>query len=209
MNSQEKIKKLLNQTVGKIHYNGWNNRTEYGYHSYKIGEVDIRGQRNPAKRIDAYKKYISFDNKIVVDFGCNVGAMLHHMPEVDCGLGFDYDHQCISAANEISKILNLKNLNFMKHDFDKDCYESLNNSLPKFIDIALILSLGSWIQSWKNLYSLCLKKSKLVILEVNNKEEGAPQLDFFRSKGKQIEEIKNASLDDLTGNFRRKTYIIS
>lgn len=209
MNSQEKIKKLLNQTVGKIHYNGWNNRTEYGYHSYKIGEVDIRGQRNPAKRIDAYKKYISFDNKIVVDFGCNVGAMLHHMPEVDCGLGFDYDHQCISAANEISKILNLKNLNFMKHDFDKDRYESLNNSLPKFIDVALILSLGSWIQSWKDLYSLCLKKSKLVILEVNNKEEGAPQLDFFRSKGKQIEEIKNASLDDSTGNFRRKTYIIS
>ena len=53
------------------------------------------------------------------------------------------------------------------------------------------------------------KKSKFIILEVNNEKEGVPQLDFFRSKGKQIEEIKNASLDDSTGNFKRKTYIIN
>ena len=209
MNNQQKIKDLLSQTVGKAHYNGWNNRTTYGYHSYNIGSINIQGQRNPRKRISAFEKYVKLEEKTVVDFGCNVGSMLHHIPGIKKGIGLDFDKDCIFAASEISKILNLNNLNFLQHDFDKDSYKSLLKVLPEIIDVSLLLSLGSWVASWRDLYSICLDKSKTIILEINNMQEGKSQLDFFESANKEIKEVKEASRDDSTGNLKRKTFIIN
>ena len=122
---EEEIKKELTTTVGNSHYNGWHNRTSYGYHSYDLDGVKIVGQRNPKIRLDDMKKFINFKDKNVVDFGCNVGAMLHHLPEIKQGFGFDYDTKCITAGNNIAKILGRDNISFYKHDFDKDGYDNL------------------------------------------------------------------------------------
>ena len=208
MGIEDKIKEELSKTVGNRKYNGWNNRTSYGYHSYNLGGINITGQRNPEMRLNEFKKYVDFTDKVVVDFGCNVGAMLHHLPEIKEGLGFDYDGNCINAATNIAKLIDRDNLKYYTHDFDKNSYNDLTDKINKKPDIILLLSLGSWVKSWEKLYSLALDYNGQVILEINNEDEGKPQLDFFRKKGYEPKMIVNNSLDDSTGNNRRRTYLI-
>jgi 2-polyprenyl-3-methyl-5-hydroxy-6-metoxy-1,4-benzoquinol methylase len=209
MDRAEEIKKQLMSTVGKSHYNGWNNRTTFGYHSYNIDEINVVGQRSPKIRLNDIKKHVNFENKNVIDFGCNVGAMLHHLLEINKGLGFDYDNNCINAANNISNILKRDNLEYMVHDFDRNTYEELKGKIKFKPDIIFILSLGSWVKSWKKLYETCLEYDSEIVLEINNIEEGKPQLDFFKNKGYEPILIVDNSLDDSTGNNRRKTYLIN
>lgn len=202
---QDLIKEQLKKTVGEIHYNGWNNRTTYGYHSYDIGDIHIQGQRNPKMRLDEMRKYVDFKDMYVLDLGCNVGAMLHHLEEIYRGVGLDYDKNCIDAANEISKILGRKRVNFVTADFDKTNTPYLKSN-P---DIIFILSIGSWVKSWKGLYQQCLDTGAKLILETNNDTEGKPQLDFFKEQDCKVELIIDNSNDDCTGNFGRKTYLIN
>jgi SAM-dependent methyltransferase len=196
------IENELKKTVGKYHYNGWNNRTNYGYHSYDIGEIHIQGQRNPKQRLDEIKKFVDFKDKRVLDLGCNVGAMLHHLPEIKLGVGIDYDATCIEAANNISDILGLRNLSFITLDFDKENFEITNA-----YDIIFILSIGSWVKNWREIYQKCLDTGATIILETNNDVEGKPQLEFF--KDCKVECIINHSKDDCTKNNGRKTYLIN
>jgi len=201
---KSEIEAELKKTVGKQHYNGWNNRTTYGYHSYDIGEIHIQGQRNPKMRLDEMRKHVDFKDKTVLDLGCNVGAMLHHLPEIRAGLGVDYDSKCIDAAIKIANILGRKNLLFSINDFDKNKGWVVPNA-----DIVFLLSIGSWVKSWRELYQKCLDTGAKIILETNNDEEGKPQLEFFEKQGCEIKCIINHSKDDCTGNFGRKTYLIN
>lgn len=208
-NTINNIKDKLKNTVGNNHYNGWYNRTVYGYHSFNIYNINIIGQRNPLQRINLFRKYISFENKKVIDFGCNNGGILFHLPEISFGIGYDYDEKCINFANNLSKILNYNNtLKFIQKDLNnfnllKD--QDINNQK---IDIIFLLSLGSWVKNWKTLYINCLNKTEYIILETNNDKEGKSQLELFRNKGCKIEMIIDNSKDDITGNNRRKSYLI-
>lgn len=208
MDRKKKIEELLKSTTMNTMYNGWNNRTNFGYHSYKIDEIQIQGQRDPSQRINDMKKFIDFNDKVVLDFGCNVGAMLHHLPEIKKGIGFDYDTKCISVANEISGILDRDNLNFHVHDFDLNRIEYAHGKIGKSPNLIFLLSLGSWIKKWEELYEFCLSLGGKIILETNNDQEGEKQLEFFKSRGKNLKMIIDGSLDDFTGNNRRKTYLI-
>jgi len=206
---EDQIKSELIKTTNTSNYNGWNNRTRYGYHSYNINEVNILGQRNPKIRLDIFKKFITFSDKNVLDFGCNVGAMLHHLPEIKEGIGFDFDLNCINAANNISKIFGYENHKFFAHDFDKDTYDDLRKKINFKPDIIFLLSLGSWVKSWKELYDLCLEYDEIcILLETNNDDEGIPQLEFFEQRGIIPTLILDNSLDDCMNNNKRKTYLI-
>lgn len=207
---QSKIKSQLRSTQGKRLYNGWdNNRTLYGYHSYNIDDINIIGQRNPKARLDEFRKHIDFCGKKVLDIGCNVGAMIHHLHEIEEGIGLDFDERCISAANNISQILDQTNTKFLVHDCDKESYDILNEKISFKPDVIFLLSLGSWIKSWKQLYEMCLNYEDVsIVLEINNEVEGKPQLDFFVDKGFTPQLILDNSLDDTTGNNLRKTYYI-
>lgn len=207
---QKKIKSELRSSVGYGLYNGWgNNQTIYGYHSYTLDDVNITAQRNSKMRLNEFKKFIDFTDKNVLDFGCNVGAMLHHLSEIKEGIGIDFDSKCINAATNIAEILEYTNQNFYVHDCDKDSYEELKDKITFKPDVIFLLSLGSWIQTWRELYSFCLDyKEVSIVLEINNEDEGIPQLEFFRERGYEPEMIINNSLDDCTYNNRRRTYLI-
>jgi len=209
MSIEDKIKNELIKTVGNKQYNGWNNRTSFGYHSYNLDEISIVGQRNPKIRLDEFRKHVDFTDKNVIDFGCNVGAMLHHLTEIKSGLGLDYDKTCIASATEICDILDRDDLSYRVHDFDKDGYDVLTDKMDIEPDIIFLLSLGSWIKSWKILYQLAIDTGADIVLEINNEEEGKPQIEFFKDKGLDVKLIVDNSLDDSTGNNRRKTYIIT
>lgn len=206
----DKIKNNLINTVKKNHYNGWNNRTTYGYHSFKIDNINFIGQRRPWIRLNKIKKIYNFDNKSLIDFGCNTGGMIFHLPELKSAIGLDYDKNCIKSCKYMSSILNndvsykfiVQDLNF----FDFDMFVK-NNNIKK-VDVIFLLSLGSWVKEWKKLYEECVKYSDTIIFETNNDIEGKPQLELFKHLNCNITLISDNSDDDITNNIGRKTYII-
>ena len=204
------IQAVLSSCVGRTHYNGWSNRTKNGYHSYDIDGVHVAGQRNPKKRVDNFRRHYNFRGKTVLDVGCNVGGMIHHLSEIKLGIGVDYDSSCISAANQISSILQRTNTHFYTHDCDRDRYDDLfENLVTEVPDAIFLLSVGSWIESWMELYERCIRLGSDIFLETNNDHEGREQLELFRKCGCELSLINENSVDDMTGNFGRKTYLIS
>lgn len=205
---QKNIEEILKTTVNRRHSNGWSNRTEFGHHSYNLGVVNITGQRNPAQRLWEIKKHVDFHGKTVVDFGCNAGGMLHHLPEISRGYGFDFDDRCVNAANQISILLGREELEYQTHDFDRQDYSLLKQKLPTHCDVAFLLSLGSWVKSWKTLYGTALECADKLVVEVNNKSQIKDQIGLFQERGWKAKMIIDNSKDDSTGNNRRKTYLV-
>jgi 2-polyprenyl-3-methyl-5-hydroxy-6-metoxy-1,4-benzoquinol methylase len=197
------FKKHLTKTTEKNHYNGWNNRTNFGYHSFNLYNFNVSGQRNPRKRTDIMKNFIDFTDKSVLDLGCNSGGILLHLPEIKSGTGIDYDTNCIESAIFMNEKLMINNkLTFSVMDLN-------NLVITSKFDIIFLLSLGSWVKDWKKMYINCINNSKTIILETNNDNEGKPQLDLFRSHNCTIKLISSESRDDITGNYGRKTYLIT
>lgn len=210
MGKEEEIRECLARTAGYMMYNGWSNsQTMCGYHSYDLPDIKIKGQRTPSIRLEKFRKFFNFTGKKVIDFGCNVGAMLHHLEEIEVGLGFDYDLTCIESAKNISNILGRKNLTFVRHDFDRDGYGALSKSITFKPDVIFLLSIGSWVSSWSQLYEMSYSFHCPIFLETNNKSVGVPQLEFFRKKYLSINLVSENSDDDTTGNIGRKTYFIN
>ena len=206
----EEIKQRLQQTTTINHYNGWNNRTTYGYHSFDIGNIQLKGQRNPLQRINIMKQFIDFKNKTIIDFGCNTGGMIFHLPELKCAIGMDFDENCVQNCRFISSKLKYNTqYEFKVQDLNKfSLTRFLSEKNNMKIDIIFLLSLGSWVSNWKELYIDCLSNADLLVLETNNDREGMPQLHLFESLQCNIEMISSASNDDITNNTGRKTYII-
>jgi hypothetical protein len=205
------FRKQLQRTVTKSHYNGWHNRTMNGYHSFAISNIDIHGQRQPSHRLALMKKFVDFSNKSIIDFGCNTGGMIFHLPELKCAYGFDFNDECIQSCKYTSKMLKYTTKHqFIQQDLNHfELGEFMTKQEVGRVDFIFILSLGSWIKNWKELYKQCLLKSNALILETNNDTEGVPQIEFFRSMNCSITTISETSDDDRTGNTGRKTYLIS
>lgn len=201
------LKNKLSNTTHQKTYNGWNNRTTYGYHSFNIFNFNVQGQRIPIKRFEIIKQFYDFTNKSVIDFGCNTGGMLLHIPEIKSGIGIDYDKKCINFANYFKDILKYNNeLTFITQDLNNFSFEQLNNIK---VDIIFLLSLGSWIKEWKKLYTESYHHADTILLETNNDKEGIPQLELFNNLNCNIQIISDKSMDDTTGNTNRKLYLIT
>jgi len=211
MSIQNQIIEQILTTRNYTMYNGWGNaRTEYGYHSFNLPDVDIQGQRTPSTRIEEFKKHVSFKDKVVVDIGCNVGGMLFHIPDLKKGYGFDYDDKCIVAANNIAKILDRNDLVFSTIDLDKVPHDSLNNYINEKIDVVFLLSVGKWISTHKDLYKFFVKQGADIILELNNNRKDKEQLEVFKELGLEPKLIIQGSPDDNTEDNKsyRATYFI-
>ena len=211
------IIKKLKKTQKKVFYNGWtiNKSLEGGYNSFNVFNLNIVGQRNNKKRIEEISKHVSFENKNIIDFGCNTGGITFHLKNPNFVLGIDFDNKSIKACKYIHKLLikqepSLKDrYKFLRKDLNTDNLEFINSYISGSADIIFLMSLGSWIKNWQNLYEFSIKKSKNIILEINNADEGKQQLDFFYKNKKTVKEIINSSDDDITGNNRRSTYLIN
>jgi hypothetical protein len=202
------IEKALKSTTKLAHYNGWaNSRTEYGYHSFNLFNINFTGQRNPLQRLTKMRNHYNFKDKTVIDIGCNSGGMLFHLLEIKQGLGIDFDKNCINACGTIKQNLHVfEHLAFLEQDLDKDDITAVFKSLKP--DVVLLLSMGSWLKNWRELYELVLEERPVIFLETNNDKEGIPQLCFFEEKGCQITLVSDKSDDDTTGNLSRKMYAI-
>lgn len=213
MNRQTQIENQLRQTTSVKNYNGWKNqKTEFGYHSFYIDDIKIRGQRNPKERIEIFSKYIDFKDRVVVDFGCNVGGMLFHLENIKAGYGFDFAETDIKAADQIKTILDRYELNFNVLDLDKITdFSMIDRYFTTKPDVIFLLSIGGWIKNHLKLYDYCLSKNADIILELNNQHTDQYQIDFFLSRGAQPMLISDNSNDDIMKKYRksRATYFIT
>jgi hypothetical protein len=205
----KRIGDLLKGTVGYALPNSWNNRTEYGYHSMQIFNAQFQGQRKPWERLDIMRKVYDFTGKKVLDLGCNTGGMLLHLFEAGECIGVDYDIRCIEAAREIHKLLKVcAPCSFERKDLENS--SSIHDLMQAGPDVVFLLSMGSWIKGWRGLYDEVLEnlgEGGCIFLEINNEEEGASQIGFFAERQCFIQSL-GASLDDTTGNTRRRLFCI-
>jgi SAM-dependent methyltransferase len=206
--TKESIEKALKATTKHILYNGWNNhRGEFGYHSFSFAGLHLKGQRNNLMRISELKKFINFVDKSVLDLGCNTGGLLHHLPEIKKGRGYDCDESCLVAANLINTTVRFHNdLLFQTANLETVDLSTLAKKGE--FDIIFLCSIGSWIKNWREVYAWAVKTIPLVVFEENNASEGASQLALFRDCGCKVTKIIEHSPDDNTGNRLRNTYLI-
>ena len=206
---EDKMKTALMKTTEKPHYNGWSNRTQFGYHSFDFYNIHIPGQRIPLKRLEKLNKFCNFAGAKVLDLGCNTGGMLFHLPEIYKGVGIDFDKTCIDACEVFKHYMNYSwDLKFFVHDLNEFVLEEfciLNKFMPDYI---FLLSLGSWVKNWKTLYESAYECSSKIVLEINNVQEGMAQLKLFETFGAKITLVSDNSDDDTTGNHGRKMYLI-
>ena len=209
-NKKELICEELVKTSNYIMKSGWsNNLLKYGYHSFDIDDISILGQRNSKCRVEEFSKYFNFKGKNILDLGCNVGGMLFHIPESNQAIGIDYDSIVINAAKNISKILEMDNMKFIQFNFDTDDYNLLENQIDSPIDIVFLLSMGVWVKERWKLYDFALSYNCPIILETNNEKVNHIELQYFQKQGYTAQLIIDGSLDDITGNKRRKTYLVT
>jgi len=99
-------------------------------------ELGIKGRRNDSIRY----KYLDLSlcrNKIVVDYGCNLGQASIKAAKAGAKhvIGLDSQEDTITVALKIKEILNVKNVDFYTVDFNQDGYEKriktiFNNKKP-------------------------------------------------------------------------------
>jgi hypothetical protein len=203
------VENALKSTTIGLHYNGWSNRrTPYGYQSFTLFNLTFIGQRNPLARLYTMRQHYVFKDRYVMDIGCNSGGMLFHLLEIRKGRGVDFDRVAIKAANNIKNTMAIyDHLDFVPRDLDREQIDDLfEGERP---DVIFLLSLGSWIKSWRTVYTKALSVAETIFLETNNNGEGLPQLEFFRDAGCKIVTVSEQSLDDCTENYGRATYMIT
>jgi hypothetical protein len=206
---QDELKTALRNTVGHVHGNGWNNRLEFGYHSFNIYNFNVQGQRNPLKRLEKVKPFYDLTDKQVLDLGCNTGGMLFHSSQIKKGVGVDFDEACIASCMTFKRRLNLGcELNFKRADLNKISLGAICEEHDLKPDIIFMLSLGSWVANWEQLYRDAYSLAPTILFETNNDREGVPQLELFKRLGATITLVSDNSDDDCTGNHGRKMYLI-
>lgn len=205
MNKITKIKNLLQYTATSDKtYNG----ADYdgGYHSLVIHGEKTKGQRQPRERLDGVP--FDFKNKTVLDIGSNQGGMLFAIQDqINEGVGIDFDHRLVNAANRIKGSHNYSNLNFFVFDLDNEDFDLINNFADNKFDIIFLLSVCMWIENWRELCKWCSINAKSCLFETNgNKKEQQEQLDVLNSLYKDVVLIRDKSTDDKSQSKRRLYY---
>ena len=170
---------------------------ESAYHSLKIKDKYYRGQRECKTRLENIG--YNFKDKNVLDLGCNVGGMLHALSgTIKFGVGIDFCHKCINAANLIRSSGNTSNLSFYHYNLETEDLRMIQNFLPaKKVDICFLLSVCMWIENWREVIGFCSDISKNLLFEANgSKEEQIEQIEFLESKYSSVKLLDSQSLDD-------------
>jgi SAM-dependent methyltransferase len=191
----QKILQLLNYaSTNDKAYNG----AEYegGYHTLKIKDILIKGQRNPEIRF----KNLNFDftNKTVLDIGSNQGGMLFEIQGfIKEGIGLDIDKNLVNVSNKITKFCRYDNLSFYVFDVETENLEIIKSFFNNDIDVIFLLSVCMWINNWKDVIKWCYENSMYCFFETNGKQKvQEEQLSFLKSLYRQVTVVNETSDDD-------------
>lgn len=202
--SLKKIKKLLSYTTtSNKQYNG----VEYegGYHTLKINDTIVKGQRNPAQRFEGVN--FDFNGKTVLDIGSNQGGMLYEVQDkIKKGVGVDFDYRLVNVSNRISQYNGYNNLSFYVFDADSENFNLLNDFSDQKYDVVFLLAVCMWIKSWKDLIKWVYENSNYCLFETNGKKDlQSEQISYLKGLYSSVELIHKTSEDD-PKQKKRSTY---
>jgi SAM-dependent methyltransferase len=202
----KKVLNLLNYTkVGSVSYSAGDFAS--GYHSIKIDDHEISGQRNPLIRFKDLP--FSLTGLSVLDIGCNQGGMLYAFAnEIKYGIGIDYDSRMINAANKIKSYSKVDNLNYYVFNLESENLEYINDFLPEDkVDVVFLLSVCMWIKNWKEVIDFSVNISDKLIFESNGKaEQQEEQINYLKRIYSKVELIHERSEDDPSQKMRQLLY---
>lgn len=168
-----------------------------GYHTLKLKNKTLKGQRNPEERF----KNVPFDfkNKSVLDIGSNQGGMLNACAkEIKFGIGVDFDTRMVNVANRIKEHSDNKNLQFYVFDIEKEKLAYLKDLIPvNKVDICFLLSVCMWVKNWKELLNFVKEISTELLFESNgNDQQQQEQINYLKKIYTDVDLINEISDDD-------------
>lgn len=155
---------------------------QFGKHYTSIyikGELVAEGGRNPLNRIELIP--IDFQNKTVLDLGCNCGGILFALSDkISKGIGYEVNQDAVDNANLIKETFNVANLEFYAKDLEK-----LNEiKFPK-VDVVFMLSIARWVRTWTEVITKI--NPKTLIFEAHGKpHEVEGQVAFLKEYFKSV-----------------------
>ena len=212
-----RLNRLLRKNHGASFYNGWAISKKYnaGYHTFELFNYFNPGQRNCNQRLALIEERYPLNGKSIIDIGCNTGGMLFHIGSPSKTLGLDFDADAIEIANSIKKFIFKEDkefaIRFNFHHMDLINFDPI--FMKKYIeesmvDVVFLLSMGSWLLNWRDIYSFFIENQCDIVLETNNDVEGQVQLDYIAKHNVELIMLSEGSTDDISGNIGRKTYLI-
>jgi PST family polysaccharide transporter len=175
-----------------------------GYHSLELRGRKFRGQRDCAARLARVP--IDFNNKVVLDLGCNVGGMLHCVSsKIRKGYGCDCDPNCINGAQAIKTFNGSANLEFFVFDLDRQPFSLLNSLLlQERVDICFLLSICRWLSNWQSVIQSVSQFSDMLLFEANGTEQQQrDQLACLRKHYRRVNLLSDTSDDDFSQPDRK------
>lgn len=177
-----------------------------GYQTVKLSGEPLEGRRAPEIRIADIK--LNFEEKVVLDIGCNQGAILFHLAQqIKFGFGVDYEEKMINCCNALKRYNENENLDFFHFDLDNDPHELLLDFCPfPQIDVVFLMAVCQHIQSWRSLIRFIAKNSNTLILETNGTDEQQSlQISHVKKCFENVDFIYQKSRDD----FAKRTLLIA
>lgn len=177
------------------------------YHTLRISGHEFKGQRDPNERLKDVP--FEFAGASVLDLGCNQGGMLFSIADrIKAGIGVDFDHRMINAANRIRRHSEIGNLDFYVFDLDREDLQVLRNFMrDSTVDIVFLLSVCMWLSNWKSVIDFARSISSAVLFESNGSEEQQREQEaYLRSRYGSIFKVRDTSTDD-AGQPNRRLFL--
>jgi SAM-dependent methyltransferase len=193
---KEEVLKIINYSLGRKRET-FGHGFESAYHTIKIGDKKIEGQRDIERRFENID--YDFKGKSVIDFGCNIGGMLHEISDdISFGIGLDYNSKVINAANLINAANEKNNINFYTFNLDKEKLKIVDGfTLGKKIDVCFVLAIALWVKRWKEVVKYCYNISDTLIYESNGDNRfQLEQQDFLKTLYSDVKLLAEKSMDD-------------
>lgn len=180
-----------------------------GYHSITLDGKYFDGQRKPSERLT--KVPFDFKGKSALDIGCNQGGMLHALAsQLSWGVGIDYDHRMINAANRVRRHNGELQLDFYVFDLQEEPLDYIGDFLVEDrVDIVFLLSVCMWIRNWVEVIAWAAARSDHMLFESNGSEEQQRDQEAQLRKHYANVQLVSASSDDDPGQRDRKLFFCS
>lgn len=178
-----------------------------GYHSIEIDGHRLKGQRDPARRLELVP--FDFNGKTVLDIGTNQGGMLFQIAgKVKWAVGVDYDPRMVNAANRIRSATGAGNLSFYVLDLEREPLALIQDLMPEpRVDIVFLLAVCMWLANWREVIDFAAGISGSMLFEANGADrQQADQEQYLRSLYGKALILAESSEDDPGQKKRRLLY---
>jgi SAM-dependent methyltransferase len=149
---------------------------------------------------------IDFGGKSVLDLGSNQGGMLLQLADrLKWGVGVDFDHRMVNAANRIKSAKAAPRLNFYVFDLQKEDLQIIRDFMPEQrADICFLLSVCMWLSNWREVIEFAGSIADAVLFESNGTpEQQRRQIEYLGTILPNVALLADESPDD-PGQRNRK-----